>query len=103
MRSGRLSVVFLIAACCSSCFEGNRKAEQLISKSVTQFHQQLKEEHYHEIYSQADTELQNHIGEAAFIAQRAGEHRHLGMITSKPYVSIKDSFWQEIRKTFGSH
>jgi len=96
-----LAFVLLAVACCSSCFEDDRKAEKLITLSVIQFHEQLSDERYQDIYSEADAALRGRVSEADFTAQLSTVHAQLGKITSKPLVSIKDTVWRSLRQTFG--
>ena len=98
----RLSVfALLVVACCSSCFESDRQAEKLIARSVTQFHEQLNGELYHDIYSQADADLRSQVSEPDFATQLSTAHAQMGTITSKPLVSIKDTIWRGLRETLG--
>lgn len=82
--------LLVLIGCSSGCFEDNRRAEKFLAQSITQFHEQLNDEHYHDIYLQADAELRSRLSEADFTVQLSAAHGQLGKTTNEPLVFVND-------------
>jgi len=93
--------LLVLIGCSSGCFEDNRRTERVLAQAIARFHEQLNDEHYHDIYSQADAELRSRLSEADFTVQLSSAHGQLGKATNKPFVFIKDSLWRSLRRAFG--
>jgi len=94
-------IALLISTSCAS-YEEQQKLEKVLSQSVDRFHEQLNNEQFHDIYSQADAGLQKRIDETAFTSQLRSAHDQLGTISGKTMVlltgrALSDLQWS---KTF---
>ena len=96
-----LIVLVMIWVSCSS-YDEKRKTEAAVEHAVDKFHEQLNQEQYHDIYSQADSTLQNRLSQAEFTSQIRNAHEQLGSTSGKAFVRIDDSVWRGIRRTFGN-
>lgn len=102
MKTLSLCLILFSLLCCASCsYEEKRKLETVLEQSVDKFHQQLNDDQYHDIYAQADAELQNRISEADFTAQLNEAHARLSTTSGKSNVILDESFWRGLRKSFG--
>jgi hypothetical protein len=95
--------IFLVLAGCISCsYEEKGKTETALEQAVDHFHDQLNQEKYGEIYSQADAVLRNRATETEFTAQLRQAHEQLGRISGKAIVIIDDTVWRDFLKAFGN-
>jgi outer membrane protein assembly factor BamD (BamD/ComL family) len=91
----------LIAFTSCSSYEEKKKTETAIEQAVDKFHEQLNQELYHDIYSEADSTLKSRVSEADFTSQMRSAHEQLGPANGKALVIIDDSIWRGLRKSFG--
>jgi len=96
-----ISLVLIGCASCTS-FEAKRKTEAAVEQAANNFHEQLNQEQYHDIYSQADRTLQDRLSEADFTSKLRDAHEKMGPTHNKAIVIIDGSIWRGIRNTFGS-
>lgn len=97
--------ILLALLSCTSCssYEEQRKLEVALAESVDRFHEQLNNQQFHEIYSQADSSLQKGVDEGAFTNQLRSAHEQMGKITGKSIVlltgdQLNKRYWA---RTFG--
>lgn len=93
-------IALLVSTSCTS-YEEQQKLEKVLSQNVDCFHEQLNSEQFHDIYSQADSSLQQRIDEAAFTGQLRNAHDQLGTISGKAMVlltghAMSDLQWSKI-------
>jgi hypothetical protein len=102
-------IALLVSTSCAS-YEEQQKLERVLSQSVERFHEQVNNEQFHDIYSQADSSLQQRVDEAAFTGQLRSAHDQLGTISGKAIVlltgrALSDLKWAKIfgREQIVSH
>ena len=97
-------LIFLGIIGCVSCssFEEKRKTETAVEQAVDKFHDQLNQELYHDIYSQADATMQGQLTEEEFTLRLRSAHEQLGITHNKAMVSIRDSIGRGLRRALGS-
>ena len=97
-------LIILLLIDCASCtsYEAKVRIDNALNGAVDQFHGQLNEERYEEIYSQADEVLRTRITETEFISQLKSAHEQMGQTDGKAFVGFQDSFWQDLRRTVGA-
>jgi len=90
MRARCVVWILLTLLSCASCssYEEQRKLEVALAESVDRFHEQLNNQQFHEIYSQADPSLQKGVDESAFTNQLRFAHGEMGKITGKSIVLL---------------
>ena len=102
MRFCQVALVLLVLLISTSCsYEEKRRTETTVEHSVDKFHETLNNEQYHEIYSQADAQLQGRISEAEFTGHLRNAHYQLGNTSGKAIVIVDDSIWRGLRRVFG--
>jgi hypothetical protein len=97
-----LLIALLVSTSCAS-YQEQQKLEKVLAQSVDRFHEQLNNEQFHDIYSQAGASLQKRIDETAFTSQLRSAHDQLGRVAGKAIVlltgdALSDLSWA---KTFG--
>ena len=92
----------LMSAACSS-YEEQRKVESALAQSVNRFHEQLNNEEFNDIYSEADPSLRNRIDEATFTSQLKSAHDQLGKVSARKTFLLSSRAWSDLQwaRTFG--
>jgi hypothetical protein len=95
-------IALLVSTSCAS-YEEQQKLEKALAQSVDRFHEQLNNEQFHDIFSQADASLQKRIDETAFTSQLRSTHDQLGRVAGKAIVLFTAGAWSDLSwaKTFG--
>ncbi|HEX7722060.1 MAG TPA: hypothetical protein VF397_07875 [Pyrinomonadaceae bacterium] len=93
-------IALLVSTSCAS-YEEQQKLEKVLSQSVDRFHEELNNEQFHDIYSHADSSLQQRFDEAAFTSQLRSAHDQLGTISGKAMVllaghALSDLKWSKV-------
>jgi len=95
-------VALLSSAACVS-FEERQKTNAALSRAVDRFHDQLNAGQYHEIYSDADSELHSVGTQVDFEGRLKNAHEQLGVTTSKASAFTQESLWRDLKTTLGVH
>src|SRR5262245_60096574 len=92
MKVGFYFLVLLALIGSTSCasYDEIRNIETSLTESVDRFHEQLNNEQFHEIYSQATDSLRKQIDETEFTSRLKGAHEQLGAISGKAMVLLTD-------------
>ena len=96
-------LIALLASTSCAPYEEQQKLEKVLAQSVDRFHEQLNNEQFHDIYSQADASLQKRIDETAFTSQLRSAHDQLGRVAGKAIVLFTARAWSDLSwaRTFG--
>ena len=95
-------LALLVISSCGS-YEEQKRVETALEQSVNRFHEELNNEQFHDIYSQADAKLQKGIDETEFTVQLKSAHDQLGRISGKAIVLLTSRAWSALSwaRTFG--
>lgn len=94
-------VLMLVLVGSASCaYQERVRTESAVEQAVDKFHDQLNQQQYQEIYAGSDPELRSRVIEMEFTAQLMNAHKHLGTVSSKADVMIRDSFWPRLKRAF---
>ena len=97
-----LTTLLLLLISTTACsYEEKRKVETAVEQSVNRFRDQVRNQHYHEIYVESAPELRGRLSETEFVAQLAAAHDY-GASASKAIVVIDDSVWRGVKRAFSS-
>lgn len=71
-----LTTLLLLVSSASCSHEEKRNIETAVEQAVDKFHEQLKNQQYHEIYAQSAPELHSRLSETEFTTQLAAAHEY---------------------------
>ena len=89
-------LALMVTTSCDS-YEERDKVETALTQSVAKFHEQLNEEQFHEIYSQATPILRQRVAEATFTSQLKTAHDQLGTISRTGTVRLIPKTWKDLQ------
>src|SRR4030095_8118535 len=92
--------LLLMVAGASCAYERGYVTEKIVEQAIDEFHERVKTERYHDIYTNADPELRNRVSETELTAKLAEAHRQSGDSEHKAVVFVKDSLSRLLRHGF---
>lgn len=69
--------------------------------AVDKFHEQLKNQQYHEIYAQSAPELHSRLSETEFTSQLAAAHEY-GTSATKANVYVDGGVWRGLKRSISN-
>jgi hypothetical protein len=96
----KLIIVLLFSLILVECvFDENNRIENLLEKTVVEFHQKMNEERFYEIYEQADEKFKSEISQESFVAQLRQIQTQFYPLPDKAYVLINDELIDGAKRT----
>jgi hypothetical protein len=98
----KILIVLLLSFSLAECvFDENKRIEQSLKKSVSEFHQRLNEERYDKVYEQADEKLKSQIPKEEFVSQLRQVRTQFYPLPDKTYIFIDDEILDGVKRTIG--
>ena len=93
--------MLLLVTNVSCSYEEKRTIETAVEQAVDKFHEQLKNQQYHEIYAQSAPELHSRLSETEFTTQLAAAYDY-GTSASKANVYVDAGVWRGLKRAFSN-